>query len=577
MKKVLYTISSLIIIVTLGFFGLTKTSHTELKAPEHNHHFNKISAKVNSANFENVSSRQLFTYNESAVTDNLSSIVSNVTPLTISKNNLKELVNLNSNALNLSIPKNRNENIELELIKAEILAPEFVVKERNGSSKTIANVKQGVHYRGIIKNDNNSVVSLSLFDNTVMGVISNDYGNFVLGVENTSNPNSDNYVLYNDRDMLITSDFKCGLEGREEEFTIYKSGVQEHIEDYINDNSSGSTAPVKVYFECDNRMYLDNGSNMQNVANFVTAMFNSVATIYANENLVVQISEIDAWTGPDPYRLMNESDDILIAFGQNNQDNFMGSLAHLLSTRNAGLGGIAWINILCVPYQSNGSYGRYAFSNIDNNYSNFPTYSWTVGVVAHEMGHNYGSYHTHACHWPTTPFTTTGAIDSCYTAEGFCFSNPHASRGTIMSYCHLWSTAQGGGIDFNRGFGPLPGDTIRGWYNRAACLQQVLHSSEAPSTFALTQNTPNPFNPTTNFKFSLPVNSIVTLKIYDIAGREIVSLINNQTFGPGTYGYQFNSAGFNLSSGVYFYRLIAQKSDDNSVVFSDIKKMVLVK
>ncbi len=133
MKKVLYTISSLIIIVTLGFFGLTKTSHTELKAPEHNHHFNKISAKVTSVNFENVSSRQLFTYNESAVTDNLSSIVSNVTPLTISKNNLKELVNLNSNALSLSIPKNRNENIELELIKAEILVPEFVVKERNGS------------------------------------------------------------------------------------------------------------------------------------------------------------------------------------------------------------------------------------------------------------------------------------------------------------------------------------------------------------------------------------------------------------------------------------------------------------
>ncbi|HEX2788542.1 MAG TPA: M12 family metallo-peptidase [Ignavibacteria bacterium] len=573
MKKVLYTISSLIIIITLGFFGLTKTSHTELKAPEYNQHFNKISAEVSTANFENAGSRQLFTYNESPATENLSSIVSNSTPLVISKSSLRELVSLNSNALNLTIPKNRNENIELELIKAEILAPEFVVKERSGSSKTIVNVKNGVHYRGIIKNDNNSVVSLSLFENMVMGIISNDEGNFVLGIEKTTNPNSNNYVLYNDRDMLITSNFKCGLEGREEEFTIYKDNITEQI----TDNPAGSTAPVKVYFECDNRMYLDNGSNMQNVANFVTGMFNSVATIYANENLVVQISEIDAWTSIDPYASMSQSDDILVAFGQNTQNNFMGSLAHLLSTRNAGLGGIAWINILCVPYQSNGSYGRYAFSNIDNNYSNFPTYSWTVGVVAHEMGHNYGSYHTHACHWPTTPFTTTGAIDSCYNAEGFCFSNLRPTRGTIMSYCHLWSTAQGGGIDFNKGFGPLPGDTIRRWYNSAPCLTTVLNSSEAPSTFALTQNTPNPFNPTTNFKFSLPVNSVVTLKIYDMVGREIVSLINNQTFGPGTYGYQFNSAGFNLSSGVYFYRLIAQKSDDNSVVFSDIKKMVLLK
>lgn len=574
MKKVLYTISSIIIIAVLGFFGLLKTSHTEQKSAEKEQLFNRISKTVAGVNFQNTSSRELFSYNESAALDNVSSIVSTSAPLRLSQNNLAELVSLNSNAINLRIPKNSNEFFDLELIKADIIAPEFVIKERNGSSKTIANVRQGVHYRGIIKNDNNSIVSLSLFDNKVMGIVANDEGNFVIGPVDNQISSSENYILYNDRDLLIANNFECGVEGREEEFTKYRTVTAQNEQ---TDNSTASTAPVKVYFECDYKMYQDNGSNLQNVSNFVTGMFNNVAAIYANEGLTVQISEIDSWTGPDPYRNMTASDNVLIAFGQNTQDNFMGSLAHLLSTRSAGMGGIAWINILCQPYNSNGSWGRYAFSNIDNNYLTFPLYSWTVGVVAHEMGHNFGSMHTHACHWPTRPGVTNGAIDSCYTAEGNCFNNPHASRGTVMSYCHLWSTAQGGGIDLNRGFGPLPGDTIRAWYNRAACLSTVLNSSEAPSNFALTQNKPNPFNPTTNFKFILPVNSIVTLKVYDISGREIASLLNNQTFNAGTYGYQFNAASFNLSSGVYFYRLYANDVNNNSVVFSDIKKMVLVK
>lgn len=575
MKKVLYTISSIIIIISLGFFGLIKTSHTEHKTAAQDQLFNRISTTITSANFENAGSRELFIYDESAMLDNVTSIVSTSASLRLSKTGLRELVNLNSNALNLKIPKGKSGFFELELVKADVISPEFVMKERNGSSKTIVNVKQGVHYRGIIKNDNSSVVSVSLFDNMVMGIISNDEGNFVIGPVETDKPDSENYIIYNDRDLMIANNFECGVEGREEKFTKYKTVTGQNTQ---LDNSAMSSAPVKVYFECDYRMYLDNGSNTQNVSNFVTGMFNNVATIYANEGLAVQISEIATWTGQDPYRNMTQSEQVLTTFGQNTQDNFMGNLAHLLSTRNAGMGGIAWINILCEPYNSNGHSGRYAFSNIESNYSNFPTYSWTVGVVAHEMGHNYGSYHTHACHWPTRPGITNGAIDSCYTAEGGnCFNNPRASRGTIMSYCHLWSTAQGGGIDFNRGFGPLPGDTIRGWYNRAGCLLTVLNSSEAPSTFALTQNSPNPFNPTTNFKFILPVNSVVTLKVYDISGREIVSLINNQTYSAGTYDYQFNSAGLNLSSGVYFYRVYAQKADDNSVVFSDIKKMVLVK
>ncbi|MCX6163211.1 MAG: YCF48-related protein [Ignavibacteriae bacterium] len=93
--------------------------------------------------------------------------------------------------------------------------------------------------------------------------------------------------------------------------------------------------------------------------------------------------------------------------------------------------------------------------------------------------------------------------------------------------------------------------------------------TETPTSFALMQNYPNPFNPTTTISFALPKLAVVTLKIYDVAGREVMRLVNNQQFGAGVQKMQFN--GSTLSSGVYFYSLIV----DNNLV--DTKRMVLVK
>ena len=92
-----------------------------------------------------------------------------------------------------------------------------------------------------------------------------------------------------------------------------------------------------------------------------------------------------------------------------------------------------------------------------------------------------------------------------------------------------------------------------------------------PKTFALLQNYPNPFNPTTVINYELPVNSHIILKIYDILGREVFTLVNEEKTA-GYYEASFNGA--NLTSGVYIYRLIAQ---GNGTKFSSIKKMMLVK
>jgi hypothetical protein len=92
-------------------------------------------------------------------------------------------------------------------------------------------------------------------------------------------------------------------------------------------------------------------------------------------------------------------------------------------------------------------------------------------------------------------------------------------------------------------------------------------SNQVPSEFKLYQNYPNPFNPMTNIKFQIPKAGFVKLVIYDIIGREIATLVNEE-LTPGIYEVQWD--GSNYPSGVYYYRL---KAGD----YSDTKKMVLLK
>jgi len=89
----------------------------------------------------------------------------------------------------------------------------------------------------------------------------------------------------------------------------------------------------------------------------------------------------------------------------------------------------------------------------------------------------------------------------------------------------------------------------------------------APTKFSLEQNYPNPFNPSTTIKYSIKKNDLVTLKVYDILGKEVAALINeNQE--AGNYSVKFNAS--NLPSGIYFYRL-------KSGSFSSTKKLILLK
>jgi M6 family metalloprotease-like protein len=98
-------------------------------------------------------------------------------------------------------------------------------------------------------------------------------------------------------------------------------------------------------------------------------------------------------------------------------------------------------------------------------------------------------------------------------------------------------------------------------------------AEEKIAGFKLNQNYPNPFNPNTIISFAIPTDGFVTLKLYDILGKEVRSLINEYKKN-GNYRYTFN--GNNLSSGIYFYTLKVDPSDKNKN-YIQTRKMVLVK
>jgi len=122
-------------------------------------------------------------------------------------------------------------------------------------------------------------------------------------------------------------------------------------------------------------------------------------------------------------------------------------------------------------------------------------------------------------------------------------------------------------------------DGSRGMHNPFLTINVLLTSklyavginqigTEVPKVFELAQNYPNPFNPTTKINFSIPSTETVTIKVFDLTGREISTLVNSQKMLAGKYSTDFD--GSKLSSGVYFYRITAG-------VYNMTKKMILVK
>ena len=358
--------------------------------------------------------------------------------------------------LTLAVPfgQAKSGQLSLELMKVNPFTDDFEIV--TSSPEPGAKYDLGAHYRGVIAGDSDSVVAVSIFaDDLMIFGDSKTHGIVSVGaLEGRSKGAQRTYIAYAD-DQLIGIDrtMECGVDDSE---TIL--GQQDLLSQAATElpitrpaslglNKAAGDC-VRLYLEADYNVYQNKGST-QATTNWVTGVYNQVATLYATDNIETGLSQVYVWNSSSPYTSSSNTSTLLSQF-QNTRTSYNGNLAHLMKLGNTS-GVAAGFSGICTTTSQSQS-----VAYVQSSYQTVPTYSNTVFVVAHEIGHTAGSRHTHACVWNGN----NTAIDGCAGyVEGNCSlpGNP-SGGGTIMSYCPNTSV----GVDFNKAFHSQPSSVIQG-------------------------------------------------------------------------------------------------------------------
>jgi len=270
---------------------------------------------------------------------------------------------------------------------------------------------------------------------------------------------------------IVTKGKKIRIKHPKDDKEPFQCGAMEIPGDNITNyapKSNGTKAVkcVKIYLEVAEDIYADKGG-LFGTAEYITNLFLQVQKMYAAQDMHIDISEVFIWDSESPYLhdTLKNSSSKLLTFFRRYRTSYDGDVAQLLSYTASG--GVAYINSLCRSWS-------YSFSSLHGSSNQYPIYSWDVMVMAHELGHNLGSYHTHACRW--NGYDT--AIDGCAGfTEGDCEIPPMPmDGGTIMSYCHIRDV----GVNFGKGFDPQVVDLIKGIIAVPNCLGSCIITEEPP-------------------------------------------------------------------------------------------------
>lgn len=381
-------------------------------------------------------------------------IVDNETYATINNNVIQTIYETKPETIELSIPY-QGSSINVSLYKVNILAQDF---HADTDKENDFAYKYGVHYRGIIKNDNESLVSFSFFKNKMSGLISNQEHKNIVVARLKKERNTSEYIIYSDSELNVSNSFECATS---DELPEGKSFGRRNA---LSTQNTETARCVTIYYEVDHDMYLANNSSTQETGDWLTSLFNNIQTLYDNDGIDISLKSFFIWTTPDSYSGTTSEDYLMQFFNNYENQNFDGDLGQLLAEDEGGLGGLAFLNGVCND-PINVSY----VDVNDNIVQEVPFYSWSVHAAAHELGHQLGSPHTHACAWNGN----NTAIDGCgilggAQPEGDCATGPIPDNGgTIMSYCHLLGDT---GINLANGFGEQPTQLITDVVNFSSCL-----------------------------------------------------------------------------------------------------------
>lgn len=376
-------------------------------------------------------------FSENETNEEINKTVKEATLASLSEIELEKIMKNNYQTIEIKLPY-KNDIITVELYKVNPFTEDF--KINTNKSENISYSK-GQHYRGVIKDEINSIASFNFFKNEMNGIVSSlELGNLNIGkLFNTSENNLD-YIIYSDSNLLVPNEFKCHTN-------------DDYIPSSTKKNFNKSLLLPKcvtTYFEVGYQAFEANGSDLTTTTNWITSISNNSQTLFVNDGISISLKTIFIWTSNDYY---STSSNFIIPAFTNIRPYFDGDVGFIADIDPGPLGGQAFgVGGLCTDR-------KFAYGDLLLNYNSVPTYSQPVYVVTHELGHVLGSHHTHACVWNGN----NTAIDGCANSYGGCQTpfTPPGTPGTIMSYC----TA-----NFSLGFGTQPANAIFEYINSAECL-----------------------------------------------------------------------------------------------------------
>jgi len=221
---------------------------------------------------------------------------------------------------------------------------------------------------------------------------------------------------------------------------------------------------------------------------------------------------------------------------------------------------------------STGTQTRYVFQNWSNGGSNPQTFA--INSSQNIIANYKPQYKLTGTSPYSVAVTGSGSFFDSAAPMQFAIATRRVNQGGTMFYFHSW---YGTGVGAYTSPDSSGRDSLVNWKLSGPTIEQAIWSDvpigvhntsvEVPVEYNLLQNYPNPFNPTTNIRFDLPKSSFVSLRIYDMLGKE-VAIVLEKNLQAASYMVDFNAS--ELPSGIYFYKL--QAGD-----FTSIKKMTLIK
>ena len=354
--------------------------------------------------------------------------------------------------------------VALHLVRFEVFTSDAKVLVQGVGRKQTVRPPDRAYFRGGIEGEPDSLAFLAAGrDGEVRGLVVSDGRTFVLGAEREKAPPEEALVVRAVEESLRDEPapgWSCGVDalpgphlgGNESINAIFGEQVVDIVTAEVAQHS------ILVAIETDFELY-DRFDSVDLTAAYVGDLLGAISAIYYRDlGTTLRVNFLSLWTtANDPWTGAQSCDSLAqLANYWMNPANGRATIprgtVHFLSGKStSGKNGIAWVSALCATPQTaqlscgTTTYSTYfggfgATHGIDGSFNPAsPTVVWDIYGTSHELGHNFGSPHTHC--YNNYPLPGSPPVDQCYGTEPGCYTGPTSlppgGRGSIMSYCHL--------------------------------------------------------------------------------------------------------------------------------------------